>query len=68
MRYKGYAASAKFGDDVGILHGEVVKARDVITFAGTSADEPVQAFHDSVADYLAFCKERREPPNKLLSS
>ena len=54
MRYKGYAASVEFDDGVGVFHGEVVKARDVITFEGTAADDLVQAFHDSVDDYLAF--------------
>ena len=67
MRYKGYTASVEFDDGVGVFHGEVVNARDVITFEGTSADELVRAFHDSVEDYLAFCQERSEPPEKPFS-
>ncbi len=67
MRYKGYVASVEFDDEVGVFQGEVVNARDVITFEGTSADGLVQAFRDSVDDYLAFCQERGEPPEKPFS-
>ena len=67
MRYKGYAASVEFDDNVGVFHGEVVNTQDVITFEGTSVDELVRAFHDSVDDYLVFCRERGEPPDKPFS-
>jgi len=30
---------------------------DVVTFQGKTLEEIVQAFHDSVDDYLAFCAE-----------
>ncbi len=38
--------------------------RDVITFQGKSVDELQQAFHDSVDDYLDFCQQRGEDPDK----
>jgi predicted HicB family RNase H-like nuclease len=49
---------------VGIFHGEVIDARDVITFQGRSVDELETAFQDSTDDYLAFYKQRGEEPNK----
>jgi len=45
----------------------VVNTRDVITFQGTSVKELEQAFRESVEDYLAFCAERAEEPEKPYS-
>jgi predicted HicB family RNase H-like nuclease len=67
MEYKGYLARVEFDDRANVFHGEVVTVRDVITFQGTSVDELQQAFKDSVDDYLDFCKERGEEPEKPFS-
>ena len=45
----------------------MLNLRDVITFEGTSVAELEHEFHASVDDYLAFCRERNEPPEKPLS-
>jgi predicted HicB family RNase H-like nuclease len=67
MKYKGYEAVVQFDEDAGIFHGEVINTRDVITFQGTSVKELNKAFEESVEDYLAFCKERGEEPDKPFS-
>lgn len=67
MHYKGYEASVEFDEEAEIFHGEVMNLRDMITFQGTSAAELKQAFADSVEDYVAFCKERGEEPEKPFS-
>jgi len=67
MEYKGYLAHVEFDDDANIFHGEVINIRDVITFQGKSVNELRQAFEDSVEDYLAFCAERGEEPEKPFS-
>ena len=67
MEYKGYIGDVKFDADASIFHGEVINTRDVITFQGQSVDELVAAFHGSVDDYLAFCAERGEEPDKPFS-
>jgi predicted HicB family RNase H-like nuclease len=67
MEYKGYFAKAEFDDDANIFHGEVINLRDVITFRGSTVEEIRQAFHDSVDDYLEFCAERGEQPEKPYS-
>ena len=64
MEYKGYIARLELDEEVGVLHGEVINTRDVITFEGSSIEELRQALADSVDDYLAFCAERGEEPNK----
>src|SRR5439155_3447605 len=67
MKYKGYIGKVEFDDEAGIFHGEVVNTRDVITFQGESVPELKKAFRDSVDDYLAFCAERGEQPDKPFS-
>jgi len=42
--------------------------RDVVTFEGTTVAEIIQAFHDSVDDYLAFCAELGQEPDRPGSS
>jgi predicted HicB family RNase H-like nuclease len=54
-------------DDADIFHGEIINLRDVITFEGETVEELKQAFIDSVEDYLDFCAERSEDPEKSFS-
>ncbi|MGI9305104.1 MAG: type II toxin-antitoxin system HicB family antitoxin [Gammaproteobacteria bacterium] len=67
MQYKGYIGKVEYDSEARLLHGEVVNVRDVITFQARAVDELEQAFHDSVDDYVAFCKERGESPDKPYS-
>jgi len=67
MHYNGYEAVIEFDEEAELFHGEVINLRDVITFQGSSAVELKRAFSDSVEDYLAFCKERGEEPEKPFS-
>lgn len=60
LKYKGYTGRAKFDDEAGLFHGELLDLRDVITFQGTSVEKLEKEFRDSVDDYLEFCKERGE--------
>lgn len=67
MTYKNYEALVQYDEDAEIFHGEVMNLRDVITFEGSSVEELKKAFADSVEDYLAFCRERGEEPEKPYS-
>lgn len=67
LEYKGYIGQVEFDAEANIIHGEVINTRDVITFQGESVDELRQAFEASVEDYLAFCAERGEDPDKPFS-
>jgi predicted HicB family RNase H-like nuclease len=67
MEYKGYFVKVEFDDGASIFHGEVINLRDVITFEGETVKELKQAFQDSVDDYLDFCVERGEDPEKPYS-
>ena len=67
MEYNGYIGKVEIDDEVGILYGEVINVRDVITFEGTSVEEVQLAFRESVDDYLDFCAARGESPEKPFS-
>lgn len=67
LEYKGYLGVIEYDDEAGIFHGEVINLRDVITFQGACVAELRSALQDSVEDYLAFCAERGEPPEKPFS-
>ena len=67
LEYKGYIGSVVFDSDAELFHGEVVGLRDVITFQGTTPHEIKEAFQESVNDYLEFCQERGEKPEKPYS-
>jgi len=67
LRYKGYTGRVEYDDESKLLHGEVLDLRDVVTFQGRSVTEIQTAFRDSVDDYLAFCKERGDEPDRPFS-
>jgi len=67
MKYKGYTGIVHYDDDAELFHGEIINLRDVITFQATTAKQLKKAFHDSIDDYLDFCKSRGEEPEKPFS-
>ncbi len=67
MEYKGYFGKVEYDEEAEVLHGEVINIKDVVTFEGTNINEIKQAFRDSVDDYLDFCAERNEVPEKPYS-
>ncbi|MFA6234339.1 MAG: type II toxin-antitoxin system HicB family antitoxin [Bacteroidota bacterium] len=67
LEYKNYRGAVEYIEDARIFHGEVLGTKDVITFQGTTPDEIETAFRDSIDDYLEFCKERGERPDKPYS-
>jgi len=67
-QYKGYIGKVELDAEAGILHGEVVGIRDVVTFQGESVQEVERAFRESVDDHLAFCRSRGGQPEKPCSA
>lgn len=65
--YKGYEAEVEFDADARVISGRVLHIRDGIYFEGESVDEVETAFKESVDDYLAWCAERGEEPDKPYS-
>ncbi len=67
LKYKDYTGLVEIDEDAGILHGRVLGLRDEITFQGETVQEARKAFEDSVDDYLEYCAERGETPEKPYS-
>jgi predicted HicB family RNase H-like nuclease len=67
LKYKGYAGHVEYDDEARIFHGEVLDLRDVITFQGKNVEELEKAFRESIDDYLEFCEQRGEEPDKPFS-
>lgn len=67
MIYKGYTASVEVDVEAGILFGRVLDINDVITFKAKTVEEARQEFQNSVDDYLAFCEDLNEEPDKPFS-
>jgi predicted HicB family RNase H-like nuclease len=67
IKYKGYIGHVLYDNEAKLFHGEVIGLKDVITFQGATAKEIEQAFKDSINDYLSWCKERGEKPEKSFS-
>jgi predicted HicB family RNase H-like nuclease len=67
LEYMGYTGHVEFDDEAAIFHGEVVDTRDVITFQGTTVEEIEEAFRESIDDYLEFCADRGEEPDRPFS-
>ncbi len=67
LKYKGYSAKVELDENAGVLQGEVIGTRDVITFQADSVEAIITEFHASVDGYLDFCSERGEAPEKSLS-
>lgn len=67
MKYKGYTALIEIDETAGILFGKVLDIKDTITFKGNTVAELEQEFHNSVDDYLEWCSELGEEPDKPFS-
>jgi predicted HicB family RNase H-like nuclease len=67
MTYKGYTANLEVDVEAGIIFGRVLDINDVVTFKGKTVEEARQEFYKSVDDYLAFCEDLGEEPDKPFS-
>jgi len=67
LKYKDYIGHVEFDEEADVFHGEVINSRDVITFQGDTVKLLKKAFKESVDDYLAFCKDRGEEPERPFS-
>jgi predicted HicB family RNase H-like nuclease len=67
MTYEGYTGVFNVDPDAKVIRGQVVDLKDTITFQGTTVPEAMQAFRDSVDDYLEFCESLGEKPERPFS-
>jgi len=67
LEYKGYVGHAEYDSESHVFHGEVLDTRDVITFQSDTVKGLERAFRESIDDYLHFCAERGDTPDKPFS-
>jgi predicted HicB family RNase H-like nuclease len=67
LHYQDYTGVFAYDEEADLFHGRVIGLRDVVTFEGRSIDELKSALADSVEDYLDFCKELGQEPDKPFS-
>jgi len=68
MEYKGFIGSVSFDSEADTFFGKVINLpKDGITFEGASVQELKKAFYESVEDYLAWCKQEGQEPEKPYS-
>ena len=57
IEYKGFVADNEIDAESGLIFGEVVGSRDMITFQGETVEAAVLAFRESIVLYLETCLE-----------
>ena len=67
MNYKGFIAKVEYDEDAEVFFGHVVNTKDTITFQSENAHELKKEFRISVDEYVSWCKERGEAPEKPFS-
>lgn len=67
LEYKGYKAVISYEPGDRDFHGRVVNVSDTIHFSGHTPEKLEKAFHESVDDYLEFCREDGVAPEKPFS-
>jgi predicted HicB family RNase H-like nuclease len=64
LEYQGYYGEVHFSADDNCFIGEVTGINDIVIFQGETVEELKNSFHQSVNDYLEFCKELGKDPDK----
>ena len=64
LEYKGYTGSVEFSANDQVFFGKITGIRDVVTFEADTVKKLIQAFKESVDDYLATCRQQGKQPDK----
>ena len=64
LEYKGYHAKVEFDVEDMLFVGSVFGIRDSLNFHGTTTQELIESFHQSIDNYLDMCKEFGRSPDK----
>lgn len=64
ITYKGFIGSVHFSSDDLVFYGRIEGIEDLVTFEGQTTVELVNAFHETVDDYIALCKRAGKEPLK----
>ena len=66
FRYRGYTALPVIDAAGGVIGGQALAERGIISFEGQTVREAQQSFREGVEDYLALCAEAGREPGRPL--
>ena len=64
LTYKGYSTRVEYSAEDGVLHGKIEGIADLVNFESETTEGVEAAFHEAVDDYLAFCADIGQEPDK----
>lgn len=67
MKWRDYAATIDYDQEMRLFHGRVVNANSVISFYGASVQELEAEFERSMLAYLETCRENDIQPDRPYS-
>jgi predicted HicB family RNase H-like nuclease len=67
LNYNGYFAEFGYDDSADSFHGRAIGLNDVIDFYGKTVDELKAEFRTSVDEYIEWCREEGDEPEKTWS-
>lgn len=65
LEYKGYYTKVEYSAEDNILFGKIEGINDLVTFEEENPKLVEQAFHEAVDDYLIFCEDIGQEPDKV---
>ena len=67
LKYKGYIGSVAYSEPDKVFFGKLEGIDALVNYEGESVAELTAAFHEAVEDYLAFCNDLGQKPEKSYS-
>lgn len=64
LTYKGYCTKVHYSVNDGVYYGEIEYIRDLVNFESENIENVEKEFHQAVDDYIQFCNDRGEEPEK----
>ena len=64
LTYKGYSTRVEYSTEDNVLYGKIEGIADLVNFESETTDGVEAAFHEAVDDYLAFCADIGQEPDK----
>lgn len=67
LEYKGYCTKIEYSVDDKVLYGKIEGIKDLVSFESSSTDEIEKEFQLAVDDYLNYCADLGQSPDKAYS-
>ncbi len=64
LEYKGYYTKIEYSAEDNVLYGKIEGIKDLVNFECSDLSDVEREFHLAVDDYLAFCGDTGQEPDK----